>query len=448
MIRVLKSRRSFFATSAVLLSLPTLGLSSDFETPPTLSAAETVKDQPLTTEVYYIEDPVPTDGFMALYSITSPHGAFTASGPGILNTRLNEIRALAALQAMQEDDRFVDAAEDTAKDTVSNLRRLIEKPKETLEGVPEGVGRFFKRTGRTIKTGVQKLGDVREGRLPGVNETTASNLPGGSATVVTPNKSLTESTLNASGDAAVNVLGFDKQRRRLAKELNVDPYTTNTILAAKLDDVTWAAFAGGLGVNVMTSLVPGGFILSTSSRLSDWVSDTAPGDLRVEIERKLLEIGVGQSNIDRFLRHSFYTMSMQAVLAASLEDLNGVEGQTDLMPLVLSVGSEGQARFLLQTLDMFRNYHKDIEPLAAFYVQGTVIGVSTTEQPVVMAPIDYMSWTPVLDRFVSNVETAFKNTPILYNTGMLSTRTNEVLSEREWILRDASLLGALAYPVQ
>jgi len=447
-IRVLKSRRSFFATSAVLLSLPTLGLSSDFETPPTLSAAETVKDQPLTTEVYYIEDPVPTDGFMALYSITSPHGAFTASGPGILNTRLNEIRALAALQAMQEDDRFVDAAEDTAKDTVSNLRRLIEKPKETLEGVPEGVGRFFKRTGRTIKTGVQKLGDVREGRLPGVNETTASNLPGGSATVVTPNKSLTESTLNASGDAAVNVLGFDKQRRRLAKELNVDPYTTNTILAAKLDDVTWAAFAGGLGVNVMTSLVPGGFILSTSSRLSDWVSDTAPGDLRVEIERKLLEIGVGQSNIDRFLRHSFYTMSMQAVLAASLEDLNGVEGQTDLMPLVLSVGSEGQARFLLQTLDMFRNYHKDIEPLAAFYVQGTVIGVSTTEQPVVMAPIDYMSWTPVLDRFVSNVETAFKNTPILYNTGMLSTRTNEVLSEREWILRDASLLGALAYPVQ
>jgi hypothetical protein len=284
--------------------------------------------------------------------------------------------------------------------------------------------------------------------MPGVDSTATSNLPGGSAPAVVPNTSLTESTLKASGDAAVNVLGFDKQRRRLAKELNVDPYTTNTILAAKLDDVTWAAFAGGLGVNVLTSLIPGGFILSTSSRLSDWVWDTAPGDLRVEIERKLLEMGVGQSDVDRFLRHSFYTMSMQAVLAASLEDLDGVAGRTDLMPLVLSVGSEGQARFLVQTLDMFRNYHKDVEPLAAFYVQGTMIGVSTTEQPIVMAPIDYMSWTPALDRFVSNVETAFENTPILYNTGMISPRTDAALSEREWILRDASLLGALAYPVQ
>jgi len=284
--------------------------------------------------------------------------------------------------------------------------------------------------------------------LPGVADTGTSTLPGGSATAVAPNSSLTESTLKTGGDAAVNVLGFDKQRRRLAKELNVDPYTTNTILAAKLDDVTWAAFAGGLGVNVLTSLIPGGFILSTSSRLSDWVWDTAPGDLRVEIERSLLEIGIEQYDVDRFLRHSFYTMSMQAVLAASLEDLNGVVGRTDLMPLLLSVGSEGQARFLVQTLDMFRNYHKDVEPLAAFYVQGTVIGVSTTEQPVVMAPIDYMSWTPALERFASNVETAFENAPILYNTGMVSTRTDEALSEREWILRDASLLGALDYPVQ
>jgi hypothetical protein len=446
--RVLKSHRNSIAASVLLMFLPTLGLSSDFETPPILSAAETIEDQPLTTDVYTIEDPVPTDGFMALYSITSPHGAFTASGPGMLNTRLNEIRALAALQAMQDDDRFVDAAEDTAKDTVSNLRRLVEKPKETLEGVPEGVGRFFKRTGRTLKTGVQKLGDVRQGRMPGVDNTATSNLPGGSATAVVPNTSLTESTLKASGDAAVNVLGFDKQRRRLAKELNVDPYTTNTILADKLDDVTWAAFAGGLGVNVLTSLIPGGFILSTSSRLSDWVWDTAPGDLRVEIERTLLEMGVGQSDVDRFLRHSFYTMSMQAVLAASLEDFDGVEGRTDLMPLVLSVGSEGQARFLVQTLDMFRNYHRDIEPLAAFYVQGTVIGVSTTEQPIVMAPIDYMSWTPVLDRFASNVETGFENAPTLYNTGMTSARTDEALSERGWTVRDASLLGTLAYPVQ
>lgn len=86
----------------------------------------------------------------------------------MLETRLKEVHALAALQSMQDNDCFVEAAEDTAKDTVSNLRQFVEKPKETLKGVPEGVGRFFKRIGRTLTIGVQKLGDAHDGHLPGV----------------------------------------------------------------------------------------------------------------------------------------------------------------------------------------------------------------------------------------------------------------------------------------
>jgi hypothetical protein len=446
--QALTNRRLFSAPFALALALPSLGLCADFEAPPVLSATETLTTQPLESDAYTIEDTVPTDGFMARYSITSPYGTFSASGPGMLNTRLNEIRALSALQIMEDDDRFVEAAENTAKDTASNLRRFVKQPKETLEGVPEGVGRFFKRTGRTLKTGVQKLGDVREGRQPGVDETQSSNLPGGAPASATPDASLTESVLQASGNAAVNVLGFDKQRRRLAKELGVDPYTTNRILSEKLDEVTWAAFAGGLGVNVLTSLIPGGMILSTSSRLSDWVWDTAPGDLRVEIESKLLDMDIDQSEIDRLLRHSFYTMSMQAVLTASLEELDGVTGRADLMPLILSVGSVGQARFLVQTVDLLGRYHSNLGPLASLYIQGTVIGVKEDGQPVVMAPIDHMSWTPTLEDFATTLENAFNPMPVLYSTGSLSARTSEVLSERGWTLSDANTLGALAYPIQ
>lgn len=444
----LTNSRLFLVTSALILSLPVIGLCADFEVPPVLSAAETVKEQPLETDIYKIQERVRTDGFMALYSIASPHGEFTAFGPGMLNTRLNEIRALAALHAMQEDDRFVDAAEDTAKDTASNIRRLVNKPKETLTGVPEGVGRFFKRTGRTLKTGVQKLADVREGRLPGMDDAETSNLPGGTLAGTNPDVNLTESVLNASGDAAVNILGFDKQRRRLAQELAVDPYTTNAILAEKLDEVTWAAFAGGLGVNVLTSLIPGGFVLATSSRLSDWVWDTAPGDLRVEIESALLDMGFAQSDVDRFLRHSFYTMSMQAVLTKSLEKLDGVRGRTDLMPLVLSVGSEGQARFLVQTMDMLQNYQTGVGSLASLHIQGTVIGINEDGRPVVMAPVDYLSWTATLDQFASNLQSTFAQPALLYNTGALSVDTHKALSEKGWTLENGDSLWVLAYPVQ
>ena len=203
----------------------------------------------------------------------------------------------------------------------------------------------------------------------------------------------------------MNILGFDKQRRRLAKELGVDPYTTNQMLSARLDEVTWAAFAGGLGVNVLTSLVPGGLILSSSSRLSDWVWDTAPGDLRVQIGDTLLAIGAPRDQVDRFLRHSYYTLSMQAVVADSLRSLEGVQGRADVLPLILSVGSEGQARFLVQTLDMIRTYHLTKEPLNRLQVQGTIIGVGPTwDHSVVMAPVDYLSWTETLGTFsVSNL---------------------------------------------
>ena len=436
-------------SAAVLLAVwfPTVGVCDAYETPPLLSASKTVVDLPLQTDLYRIQEPVPTDGFMALYTITSPYGEFSASGPGMVETRLKEIRALAALQAMQEDERFVEAAEDTAKDTANDLKRLVQNPRETLQGVPEGVGRFFSRTGRAVKTGVQKLGDVREGRVPGVEGDKVSNLPGGPSSANTADVGFAESVARAGGNTAVNILGFDKQRRRLAKELSVDPYTTNPTLSEKLDEVTWAAFAGGLGVNVLTSLVPGGFILSTSSRLSDWVWDTSPGDLRVEIENRLLAMGIGQTEIDRLLRHGFYTMSMQAVLTASLDALDGVAGRPDVMPLVLSAGSEGQARFLVQSFDMLRNYHSNIAPLTALYVQGTTIGVDKTGRPVVVAPVDYLSWTSTLDRFASNLGQSFELEPSLHVSGAISERARDELTSIGWVVEELSTLGTFSYPV-
>ena len=441
-------RRKVSAAALLALWMPSLGMCDDYETLPPLSASDTVLDLPLETDLYKIHQDVPTDGFMARYKISSPYGEFQASGPGMLASRVNEIKALAALEMMQDDDRFMEAAEDTAKDTASNLRRFIEKPKETLQGVPEGVGRFFSRTGRTIKTGVQKIGDVREGRLPGVKEGSAPNIPGGAPAAVNPDISLTESVARAGGDTAINILGFDKQRRRLAKELAIDPYSTNRILSEKLDEVTWAAFAGGLGVNVLTSLVPGGFILSTSSRLSDWVWDTAPGDLRVEIENALLSMGIGQSEIDQLLRHNFYTLSMQAALTASLETLDDVEGRPAVMPLVLSVGSEGQARFLVQTIDMLRNYHVERESLDQLRVQGTVLGMSRADQPVIMAPVDFMSWTPTLDHFASNIGEQSKVPPLVFVDGQLSKRARHELNELGWIIEEMTPLGSETYPVR
>jgi hypothetical protein len=436
------------ALAALLLAAPLMALAMEPEAAPVLEAREIAGDIPLTGAQYEIAASVPTDGFMAQVTISSPFGEFIASGPGMLDARLDEIRALAALQLVEDDDRFKEAAADTARDTAGNLRQLAENPKETLKGVPEGVGRFFNRTGRTLKTGLQKLGDVREGKLPGVDPDQVSNLPGGTGTAPgAPDASLTESIARAGGGAVVNILGFDKQRRRLAKELGVDPYTTNRVLSQQLDDVTWAAFAGGLGVNVITSIIPGGLILSSSARLSDWVWDTAPGDLRVAIEAQLLEIGATREEVDLFLRHSFYPLSMQTVLAGALEAMDGVAGRAEVLPLALSVSSEGQARFVVQTLDMLRNYHQMTTPLTALQVGGTIVGETAEGRIAVMAPVDVLSWSQTLANFTATLGAETQNPPDLHIAGRATERAREQLVALGWTVQEQSTLAPTAYPV-
>jgi hypothetical protein len=435
--------------AAILFASPVAAEPSDFEPPPILDARDIAGDVPPVGDHYSVRETVPTDGFMATVTILSPFGEFSASGPGMLAARVNEIRALAALDAIESDEQFKAAAGDKARDTAGNLRTLAEHPGETLKGVPEGVGRFFNRTGRSLKTGVQKLDDVRQGRLPGVDQDTLSSLPGGpSEPVAEPQGGLVGTIARAGGDVAVNVLGFDEQRRRLAKELAVDPYTTNAVLSARLDDVTWAAFAGGLGVNLVTSMIPGGMIVSASSQLTNWVWDTAPGDLRVQIETTLLGIGAGREEIDRFLRHHWYTLSMQTVLASSLAALDGVEARADVLPLALSVGSEGQARFVVQTLDMLKQYHVLQEPLSALVVEGTVVGRTQSGANIVMAPVDYLSWSPVLSRFASRLDDGSDQVRTLHIAGRATDRAREELEQLGWTVTEESALAPVAYPLR
>ena len=368
-----------------------------------LDAADMVEyiagDMPLKTEHYTVEERVPTDGFMAEFTVFSDFGTFQASGPGMLAARVNEIRALAALEHIEQDEQFQKGATESVKETGSNLQQLVEHPKETLESVPEGVGRFFKRTYRAAKTGLQKVDDVRHGRTPGV----------------------------------------DDDRRRLAKELAVDPYTTNAVLAQKLDDVTWAAFAGNLGVSVLTSMIPGGLIVSTSSRLTDWVWDTPPGDLRLEIEATLRDAGVDQDRIDRFLRHRWYPLSLQAALAASLKAMDDVDGRAEVIPLALAVDSEGQARFVVQTLAMLARHHKTVEPLTKLAVSGTVFGETEDGALAVMAPVDYLSWNPVAATFAQR-KGKMGTARTLHIAGLATDRARDALEDLDWSVEEESVL--------
>ena len=52
-----------------------------------------------------------------------------------------------------------------------------------------------------------------------------------------------------------DVLGYEQERRALAKRLGVDPYTTNHVLSEKMNDLAWVAFSGRVGLNTVGAVV-------------------------------------------------------------------------------------------------------------------------------------------------------------------------------------------------
>ncbi len=416
---------------------------ADYEKPPTLPAAKLFPGTPLKGKHYTIESKVRTDGFLTAAEIKTEFGNFVALGPGMLEIRLNEIDALVKLKTFEASDEFQRGAKESANEKWAGLKQVYDKPKEAAAGISEGVNRFFKRTVRATKTGAQTVNDVYHKRTPGSIDGAGANLPGKAQSQALPDgESKYKKAARASGSTAVNILGFDDSRRKLAKRLGVDPYTTNLILDEKLDEVTWSIFAGDFGIDLATSLIPGSIVVTTSSLVTNWVWDTPPGDLRVKIEETLLKAGISQEDIDRLLRHRSYPLSYQAALTTTLEGLAKVDGHEDIMPLVLSVTTVDQARFVVNTMRMLQRYHETVEPLNFIAIQGTVFATNTKGSLVITAPADYVSWSEMMDNFSGQKKfTGQKHE--LHSAGAMSQLAKSHFEERGWELHENSKLFQL-----
>ena len=408
---------------------------ADFEKPPTLAARDLVPAERLRGPGYRIDNAVPTDGFLATFTVRSDYGVFKARGPGMLEIRLREVAGLRQLDAISKSDAFVQGLKASATEFGGEVKQIVTHPVDTAKGIPSGVGRFFQRVGRGAKTGVQKLNAAKAeqdapappppgpgARLPGANP------PGAKQDV-----NITAEAARSAGRVTRDAFGYDERRRELAKQIGVDPYTTNPVLAKKLDDIAWAAFAGGLGITALKTAVPASMIVSTSTMLTGWVYDTPPGDLKVRNEKALLAMGVSQEEVDHLLRHRWYTLTLQTGLVLGLERLKGVSGRADVMPLAVSVASEEQARFVVEAVQMLARYHEQVTPLATVQVQGTVVARTQDGALVVPGPVDYLAWTATIDRFTRRPDLTLPKRVLLLS-GQASPRARRELERRGWIV--------------
>jgi hypothetical protein len=193
---------------------------AQFETPPTIRAQDLAPATLLNGNGFHVDEEVPTDGLTAHFTLRSDVGTFKADGLEMLRIRVAEIPAIVELNHTSKSKVFAQALATNAAAPVTAAGQMVMHPVDTVTGLPAGVGRFFGRVG----LGAQKIKEAAS--TP--EEASAGEKAGQVAT----------RTFHTTRD----VLGYEQERRGLAKKLHVDPYTTNPILSKQLDDFAVVAF--------------------------------------------------------------------------------------------------------------------------------------------------------------------------------------------------------------
>lgn len=335
-----------------------------FETPPVFTASNLAPANLLAGQGFTVDSQVPVEGFLDRFTIRADVGIFEAHGRNVLTIRVGEVKGLQRLQAVSNTEEYLKAVGQAGVRPILSAVNMLAHPVDTMTGLPSGVERMFGRVG----LGVQNIWG-------------AAHDPG-------------QSGLAETGKATASILGYEAERRKLAKELGVDPYTSNPVLRGRLDDVAWVRFAGRLTVNLAISAVaPASMVISATSWVNNVIYDTPAADLVVLIEKKLQAMGVPESTIKAFLGNQWLTLSLKTSLVGALERLSGVPGRADVIAFASNAISEDQARFVVGAAEMLARYQETVGPLALVETPGPVLGRLGSGGIVIPAPVDYVAWT-------------------------------------------------------
>jgi hypothetical protein len=231
-------------------------------------------------------------------------------------------------------------------------------------------------------------------------------------------------------------LGYEQERRGLAKKLHVDPYTTNPILAKQLDDFALVAFRAHVGVTTtMSVFIPGSIAITATRVVSTWVYDTPRADLIVQDEKGLRALKVSEKDIHAFMRNPIFPLSVQTAFISNLQRLSGVPGSVNAVVLASTSESEEQARFLTDAVGMLARYHETQTPIVKIIVRKTIVGQDRNGAIVVEAPVDYVPWTEPVSYFAHRTDLQSSRRTI-WLTGQFSPLAKKNFQALGWAINE------------
>ena len=355
------SALTVLAPLALVLTPPVMA--QQVENPPSFNAAQ-IPGVKRAGENYTIRNPVRSDGVLRVYVLATPYGDYTVNGDEMLRMRINELKALAALEKVSNSESFAKALADAGLSPLKFTGQLIVNPAKTVGDTLAGVGGFFGR----MNSGLNNVGKTPD-------------------------------------DGLSDLLGVTDQRRHLAAAYGVDPYTDFPPLANKLEQLAQAAATGGLVVTGAMFAIPGGIAalvvsnLSTANMLNGIGVQEVARDYTaaqiLDLNRNALDkMGVEPGLRDKLLANRNYTPIDMAATVAALESMPAVQNRDAFVARAADANGRAIAYFMRRQAELLADDYRKHGGYVRFVSLASYPFVFTRDGKVMaLLPIDALSWT-------------------------------------------------------
>ena len=390
-----------------------------FEELPELKASEILKPELLKAPHYMVREPVPTASGMNQFTIDSDFGVFEADGNEMLLQRLKEIDAIARLRDVSRTDEFKKSLVAAAKSPLNSAKNIARDPAQAISNVPKGIMKFLGRAKQTVEN-VGKGGSEDGGE----------------------------------GNRMKDAIGYSDKKRKIALQMGIDPYSTNTVLQKELDDVAWASWAGGFTFSVATFPISGpiGAVLTVTnlnSTVEQLLREKSPSELEQINRAAFRAMGTSASDIERILHGGAFTPTQSTTFAVNLKALKGVANRGAFVKVAAQKSTtEADALFCVYTAALMNQIHEK-KPIARIVMlRDFPICIAKDGTIIVAFQWDYAAWTSGAAGFTAEVQQlaaqSGKHTNVIAAlSGQVSPRLRQELETRGFTVQDRLVPGPL-----
>ena len=393
--------------SLLSLALTATAFAANVENPPVFKASAML-GKSVQGAGYRVEERVGSDGYLRIYDVETPWGIYAVHGDAMMEMRLKEIRALDALERTANSQEFGDALVRAGLKPVEFAEKLVTDPGDTVKNTVTGVGRMF----NSIGAGLRNRGKTQE-------------------------------------SVAAGVTGAAKQRRLIAYNYGIDPYTDLPPLKEKLDQLSRAAAAGGLAVTGAFILIPGaaGTVIAnvaSAETLNQMVRDNSAAQL-MDINRKALRgMGADPTLTEELLTNRHFTPTDMTSIAGSLSAMGKLENVDALLARAVEANSRDSAYFIRRRVELMAAHQQKNADIAGFTAMDGIpfpMAVTRGNGLLGIFPLDALSWTEQTASAVTGLTEAaraqgFIGPMALHITGTATPLARKELKALGWSLAE------------